>query len=457
MIDTDQVFCYETLEFCLENVEKILSNTLIFPTYFPSIFKIVAWHTFTVLSEFYELLPALISESSFVEVLNLILNLPLITASLEAQQARKMNEKCIKYTFISIFKSIFNSYLFYFFIAYGYVEEDGVFRSLNMYLLRSKSGSSQWFSSQESKTDLIQQYIQNIPVTERVFASSRLVLPLLERYFDVMLDNGSDENIRSLLVALFRRYESRELFPNADFRREVQGMMLRQILSILEVHPEYMVILKEPIIKTFTQSVSSELVLALIWAIGELLPAPLGEGPSAAAQPQPQQQDASPAQDSGDFPPRAVLNDYCEALETFVFVQVGDVKAALKEQSQEETFVTRVVLVAISALTKFAARWQFFSSRVALCLSKVARVAVSMNPVVLSRVNECLAVLKQPSAAVAVLGRHRSRDAALIDVNSPLPYILQSSTFDPSVPFEEEGPLHPYTLRSIESTNTKDY
>lgn len=321
-----------------------------------------------------------------------------------------------------------------------------------MYLLRSKSGSSQWFSTQDSKTELIQQYIQNIPVTERVFASSRLVLPLLERFFDVMLDNGSDENIRNLLVALFRRYDSRELFPNADFRKEVQGMMLRQILSILEVHPEYMVVLKEPIIKTFTQSVSTELVLALIWAIGELLPAPLGEGPG----PQPQQ-DAAAVQDANDFPPRAVLNDYCEALETFVFVQVGDVKAALKEQSQEETFVTRVVLVAISALTKFAARWQFFSSRVALCLSKVARVAVSMNPVVLSRVNECLAVLKQPSAAVAVLGRHRARDAALIDVNSPLPYILQSSTFDPSVPFEEEGPLHPYTLRSIESTNTKDY
>lgn len=76
-------------------MEKILSNTLIFPTYFPSIFKIIAWHTFTVFSEFYELLPALISESSFVEVLNLILNLPLITASLEAQQARKLNEKCI--------------------------------------------------------------------------------------------------------------------------------------------------------------------------------------------------------------------------------------------------------------------------------------------------------------------------------------------------------------------------
>lgn len=343
-----------------------------------------------------------------------------------------------------------------------------------MYMLRSKVGSSQWFSTQESKTELIQQYFQNVPVTERVFASSRLVLPLLERYFDVMLDNGSDENIKSLLVALFRHYDSRELFPNTDFRKEVQGMILRQIISILEVHPEYMVVLKEPIIKTFTQSVSSELVLALIWAIGELLPAPLSEGlPQSQQDALPSPSPPSFSQDNnnssnnnnsfsnsgdqikkGDFPPRTVLNDYCEALETFVFVQVGNVKAALKEQSQEETFVTRIVLVAISALTKFAARWQFFSSRVVLCLSKVARVAVSMHPVVLTRVNECLAVLKQPSAAVAVLGRHRAREAALIDVNSPLPYILHPSAFDSTVPFEEEGPLHPYTLRSIESINT---
>lgn len=367
--------------------------------------------------------------------------------------------------------------LFFNLIAYRYVEEDGIFRTLNMYMLRSKVGSSQWFSTQESKTELIQQYFQNVPVTERVFASSRLVLPLLERYFDVMLDNGSDENIKSLLVALFRHYDSRELFPNTDFRKEVQGMILRQIISILEVHPEYMVVLKEPIIKTFTQSVSSELVLALIWAIGELLPAPLSEGlpqsqqdapPSSPLLPSSFSQDSGNNNSSGDsscssgdqmkkgdFPPRAVLNDYCEALETFVFVQVGNVKAALKEQSQEETFVTRIVLVAISALTKFAARWQFFSSRVVLCLSKVARVAVSMHPVVLTRVNECLAVLKQPSAAVAVLGRHRAREAALIDVNSPLPYILHPSAFDSTVPFEEEGPLHPYTLRSIESINTK--
>ena len=94
-LDTDQVFCYETLEFCLENVERILGSTLVFPTYFPSILKIVAWHTFTVFNEFYELLPALISESSFVELFNSILDLPLLTASLEAQQARKLNEKCI--------------------------------------------------------------------------------------------------------------------------------------------------------------------------------------------------------------------------------------------------------------------------------------------------------------------------------------------------------------------------
>ena len=165
-------------------------------------------------------------------------------------------------------------------IDYGYVEEDGVFRVLNSYMLRSKAGSSEWFSSPESAAELVQQYFQTAPATERVFASSRLVLPLLERFFDVMLTNGSEENVKSLLVALFRRYDPRELFPNTDFRKEVQGLMLKQILGILEVHPGYIVALKEPIIKTFTntaaRSSSGELVLALIWAVGELLPAPAG-------------------------------------------------------------------------------------------------------------------------------------------------------------------------------------
>ena len=101
------MFCYETLEFCLENVERILGSTLVFPTYFPSILKIVAWHTFTVFNEFYELLPALISESSFVELFNSILDLPLLTTSLEAQQARKLNEKCKTNTYIYIY--LFNN------------------------------------------------------------------------------------------------------------------------------------------------------------------------------------------------------------------------------------------------------------------------------------------------------------------------------------------------------------
>ena len=345
-----------------------------------------------------------------------------------------------------------------------------MFRVLNSYMLRSRAGSSEWFSSPESAAELVQQYFQTAPATERVFASSRLVLPLLERFFDVMLANGSEENVKSLLVALFRRYDPRELFPNTDFRKEVQGLMLKQILSILEAHPGYIVALKEPIIKTFTnaaaKSSSGELVLALIWAVGELLPAPAGMSqPKEALFAQDNSSSGGgninkftdqQQQQQKDFPPRVVLNDYCDALETFVFVQIGDVKAALKEHPKEETFITRVLLVAVGALTKFAARWQFFSSRVLLCLSKVARVATSMHPAVLTRVNECLAVLKHPSVAAAVLGRHRPREAALIDFNSPLPYILHSSALDPPVPFDEEGPLHPYTLRSIESANTKE-
>lgn len=376
-------------------------------------------------SDFAELLPALVSGSSFVELLNSLLDLPLLAAALESQQAKRMNEA-----------------------AFGMTEEDnGMFRALNSYLLRSQAGVPETFWSQESTTKVVQSYFQSVPVTERVLAASRIVKPLVTRVLGVVLENGTDENLQNLLLVLFHRFDPRQLFPNSDYRREVQSVLLSTILDIFEKHPTFIVALQRPIIELFGNTTArdarGELVLALIWVVGEFL---------------------SPASVSQAAVSRDVLNDFYEALELFVFEQMTAVKMVISgsastrhpsgstwlQQSSEEAFATRLALVVVGALSKFAARWPFFSSRVVICLSKLAAIADSMHPSVGERTNECIAVLKFPSVAAAVMGSHRARESPLTDSSSPLPFVLQS-TVEPPVCFNEEGPLHRYSLHSIDT------
>lgn len=58
---------FEIVNFCCEHTEKLQSTNVMW-LYFPNLFKILAWFPRTFLNEFIELLPAIMSEKTYIEV-----------------------------------------------------------------------------------------------------------------------------------------------------------------------------------------------------------------------------------------------------------------------------------------------------------------------------------------------------------------------------------------------------
>ena len=451
----EQVLCFALLDFCLANVQTLTAHTRLLATYFPSLLKAVAWHTFALYADFMELLPALVTPTTFAELLHALFDLPLLAAALEQQQARRINEA-----------------------NFGFApEESASVRALGHHVLRGVaegastsftfcsssatsgdgSSSAKGFWEREQTAVTVQQYFHACPVTERVQAASRLVRPAVARVLDIVLGRGTAAHAAAVVLVLFARYDPRTMFPSSDFRKDVQALILARLQQIFEARPALTATLQRPIVSllsnTATRDTLGELVLTMIWVVGEYL---------------------TPALAAADLT-RDALNDYYEALELFVFEQISAVKAVLAEsaradggsvalsqsvgagastgaaQDSEEAFSTRLALVVISALSKFAARWQFFSSRVVICLSKLAAIADHMHPAVGARTSECITVLKYPSIAAAVMAEPRARGAPLTDANAPLPFILEQYQRPPAFGSDRDAPsLHPYTLAAID-------
>lgn len=97
--------------------------------------------------------------------------------------------------------------------------------------------------------------------------------------------------------------------------------------------------------------------------------------------------------------------------------------------SSDQDYTTRLMLILISALSKLASRWHPLSSRVILCLAKILRQQQYFNSIVVTRANECIALLKFPSIAAAILDATHKTGPRLshVDDQSSLPFILEST------------------------------
>jgi hypothetical protein len=75
---------FETIRFCIFNKRKLLTHTNMLFLYFPALLKLAAWHPRSFSNEFVELLPALISPPSCMELFHSILDLPLLASIMES-------------------------------------------------------------------------------------------------------------------------------------------------------------------------------------------------------------------------------------------------------------------------------------------------------------------------------------------------------------------------------------
>ncbi|KAL3877708.1 hypothetical protein ACJMK2_035374 [Sinanodonta woodiana] len=74
---------FETVLFIRNNLEFLCYETNVLSAYFPSILKILAWNPRSFVSDFCEIIPAMLSPATAMEIFHALLDLPCMTASLE--------------------------------------------------------------------------------------------------------------------------------------------------------------------------------------------------------------------------------------------------------------------------------------------------------------------------------------------------------------------------------------
>lgn len=380
---SNPLVAHSTFEFCVKNRHKLLQNTNVFCSHFPALLKIVAWFPRSFADEMLTLLPCSISNVTLVEIFHSILDLPLITSVLEKSEHHLRDNEG---------------------------EQQSPYRVLYNHLLRNESGSYLNFWEMENTLPLLQELCKEAVISPRLVEVTKLVPKLLSLYFDVVISCAFEDQVREFLPIVFQRVS--QLFPLESFQKSVQKVIEEKTLAIFHKFPSFVVSLKELLITLIGDSrniARHELILCVCWIVGEYT------SPSIV--------DVSPE----------IINDYHETLELFAYERMSMVKFGeggfSGQPAMSNEYITRLMLVLISALGKLAARWHPLTSNVILCLSKILRQQQYFDPAVITRASECIALLKFPSIAASILDATHKTGPRLchVDDHSSLPFMLETT------------------------------
>nr|GEW33620.1 AP-5 complex subunit zeta-1 [Tanacetum cinerariifolium] len=107
--------------------------------------------------------------------------------------------------------------------------------------------------------------------SDRLKQALKLAPRLLDVYFSIALHDVNQSLKCALIPMLLDRYS--KLFPDKFFTYEVRKRLLNFILAAFHQSPEFVAILKKPIVDRLGEAYDSpektELALQLCWAIGE--------------------------------------------------------------------------------------------------------------------------------------------------------------------------------------------
>ncbi|KAF2078457.1 hypothetical protein CYY_000207 [Polysphondylium violaceum] len=465
---------FETLNFCLENKEVLLKNTNVLSLYFPPIFKCLAWFPQSFIGEFSELLPFLISPNSFIEVFHLLLDLPLLTLSMESVL---VDQKKYSSMGIDSGADVMDT---------AWSEN----RVLYNYLLRNESGVNINFWS-STTMPLLNQFCKKNPVTPRTISSCELVASLLDIYFTVLLESSDKDHISTLLPVMFERLE--QLFPFEYYQNIMRESLMQHVESIFAKYPSLIVSEKDLIISVVSEGsmrTRDNVTLTLCHIIGEYT--------------------------STYYCPEitaTIFSDYHEALELIAYEKINTIKmealsnassSSLTQTPNSLGFIQQInnthsqissssssfqsiveniisghnnaslhsnnqalsthqysvttMLILINALTKISSRWPDSTSRVILCLMKIIGYHQYFDPQVIQRANECISLLKYPSFAASLYLCEPVQGSSFYlpqidnstigltsqDCNSSLSFILQDTS---STPSSNQSSIHPYTMK----------
>ncbi|XP_046362626.2 AP-5 complex subunit zeta-1-like [Haliotis rufescens] len=390
----DPGVAFDTVRFILRNLETLCHRTKVLSSFFPNILKILAWHPRTFVDEFTEILPALMSPTTAMEVFHTVLDLPCLTAALEViEKAKKIEHLGQGPTGDSEPSNSVEAF------------QHSFYRPLFSFVTRYDGGHGDTID----KLSSLHNILSDMKSYPRVVVCSQAVPVLVRVWFSVVLEEVGAEFAGQLLPVMLER--SSLLYTIPEFQNDIRRLLSENLVALLRKYPS-IVNSQYLEISTFLMGTRNftdrEAIFSnLVWCVGELCS--LHHDPSCTAD---------------------LIAKYYETLEAMTY----EVSGLLLSAEHRSEVSPKIVSVLISAIAKLSTRCQDLIPRAILCLTKVAKqhynnaVDPEGGEALVSRAHELINLLKLPNFASVVLN-----PAADIDCgrwhrdNTALPIILRGT------------------------------
>ncbi|XP_028646911.1 AP-5 complex subunit zeta-1 [Erpetoichthys calabaricus] len=409
----DSVFAFEFIQFCRANVKVLSERVNVFQLSFPNLLKFLAWNSTTLLPEFIDLLPFLITTDKAVEILHTLLDLPCLTAvldiqlrsnSLQASERIPLDQNSKVSSSMDAFRHPY-------------------YRGMFLYMLRSEAGTGDTID----RLNVLHEVLMDMAEYPRIVQCAQIVPILLHVFFNVIAQSTDKMLINQLILVLLER--SSLLFDVQNYKTEVQRVFSSQFLVLCRLHPPLIVEQSKELLEFLgaTGNIQNKenFFTYVVWAVGEYL--------------------------SVSYDRRCTVEQitlFFETLEAVLF-EITQVRQCTGSHVHNP----RVITVLMTTLAKLASRSQDLIPRVSLCLSKMSTFAHKKaasscyseddTEEIVTRANELINLLKLPSVAQFVLAPsmdginpqwHRDTSAALPLVMRTMSAVLQrESGFSPAL------------------------
>lgn len=396
----DPIVAEATLNFLYTNKTKVLSSfPTLLPQFFPLLLKLIAWNGEKLEKLFLKVFPGIVSPSSFLPLFPSLVDLPILVVALE--RVERSSGPLIGSSIASIQKSAAPEMLLALMDeAYtgSAIEDRGgdsgsddnntidVADSVFLELLKDENDglAERHWTSPGMATAL--QAVINTPPSDRLRQALHMAPRFLDMYFTIALQDISDPLICALIPLLMSRYAT--LFPDKLFSYEVQKKLLEFMLAAFQRYPDFVALLKKPIIdrlgEAYDNPAKTELALQLCWAIGE--------------------------HGGGGISHKDAARELFESLELLLYENLSSSRLGLSQDPTRsdgaafrKSSQARLLCFVITAIAKLATYHHELLPRARVSLAKVAR-SRSSDMRVWRRARDYLGLLNEPAICLSVLG-----------------------------------------------------
>ncbi|KAJ8622099.1 hypothetical protein MRB53_030628 [Persea americana] len=443
----DPVVAEATLNFLYMNKTKLLSSfPTLLPQFFPLLLKLIAWNGEKLEKLFLKVFPGMMSPGSYLPLFPSLVDLPILVVALE--KVERSSGPLIGSSIASIQKSTAPEMLLALMDeAYtgSAIEDRGgdsgsddnntidVADSLFLDLLKDENdGLAERHWTSPAMASALQAAI-NSAQSDRLRQALHMAPRFLDVYFATALRNVNDSLICALIPLLFSRNDT--IFPDKVFSYEVRKRLLDFMLAAFQRCPDFVSLLKKPIIdrlgEAYDSPAKTELALQLCWAIGE--------------------------HGGGGMSHKDVARELFESLELLLYENLLSSRLGLSQDPTSssdgapfrKSSQARLLCFVVTAIAKLATYHRELLPRARVSLAKVARSRFS-DMRVWRRARDYLGLMNEPAICLSILGPSSEHQRRPGSVN----WSEGASKMIAHIPFyilnEHEGPpFHDFAFADV--------